>query len=104
MIELNKENFEAEVLQHQGPVLVDFWSPKCDPCMALLPDVTKLADEYEGKVKFCKVNVLENRRLAISQKVLGLPTILFFNKGEKVAELAKDVTIEMIKAELAKLS
>ncbi len=104
MIELNKENFEAEVLQHQGPVLVDFWSPKCDPCMALLPDVTKLADEYEGKVKFCKVNVLENRRLAISQKVLGLPTILFFNKGEKVAELAKDVTIDMIKAELAKLS
>ncbi|MGE5653390.1 MAG: thioredoxin TrxA [Bacillota bacterium] len=104
MIELNKENFEAEVLQHQGPVLVDFWSPKCDPCMALLPDVTKLADEYEGKVKFCKVNVLENRRLAISQKVLGLPTILFFNNGEKVAELAKDVTIDMIKAELAKLS
>lgn len=103
MIELNKENFEAEVLQHQGPVLVDFWSPKCDPCMALLPDVTSLADEYAGKVKFGKVNVLENRRLAIGQKVLGLPTILFFNKGEKVAELAKDVTVDMIKVELAKL-
>lgn len=103
MIELNKENFDAEVLEAKGPVLVDFWSPKCDPCMALLPSVEQLAAELEGKVKFCKVNALENRRLCIKEKVLGLPTIQFYNNGEKVNELTKDDATEAnIRAELAK--
>lgn len=103
MIELNKENFDAEVLEAKGPVLVDFWSPKCDPCMALLPTVEQLAMELEGKVKFCKVNALENRRLCIKEKVLGLPTIQFYNNGEKVNELTKDDATEAnIRAELAK--
>jgi len=103
MIELNKENFDAEVLEAKGPVLVDFWSPKCDPCMALLPSVEQLAEELEGKVKFCKVNALENRRLCIKEKVLGLPTIQFYNNGVKVVELTKDDATEAnIRAELAK--
>jgi len=104
MLELNKENFDAEVLEHQGPVMVDFWSPKCDPCMALLPDVEAMEAEFAGKVKFGKVNALENRRLCIAQKVMGLPTLLFFDKGSKVAELTgDDATPENIRAELAKL-
>jgi len=103
MIELNKENFDAEVLEAKCPVLVDFWSPKCDPCMALLPSVEQLAEEMEGKVKFCKVNALENRRLCIKEKVLGLPTIQIYNNGEKVVELTKDDATEAnIRAELAK--
>lgn len=104
MVELNKDIFDAEVRQHQGPVLVDFWSPKCDPCMALLPSVEKMAEEFAGKVKFCKVNSLENRRLAIAEKVMGLPTILFFKDGQKVAELNGDMATEAnIRAELAKI-
>ena len=103
MIELNKENFDAEVREVTGPVSVDFWSPKCDPCMALLPSVEQLAEELEGKVKFCKVNALENRRLCIKEKVLGLPTIQIYNNGEKVVELTKDDATEAnIRAELAK--
>lgn len=103
MIELNKDNFDAEVREVQGPVLVDFWSPKCDPCMALLPSVEQLAVELEGKVKFCKVNALENRRLCIKEKVLGLPTIQIYNHGEKVVELTKDDATEAnLRAELAK--
>ena len=103
MVELNKEIFEAEVRQHNGPVLVDFWSPKCDPCMALMPAVEKMAEEFSG-VKFCKVNSLENRRLAIAEKVMGLPTILFFKDGEKVAELNGDMATEAnIRAELEKI-
>ncbi|MFZ5777074.1 MAG: thioredoxin TrxA [Bacillota bacterium] len=101
MLELNKENFEAEVLQHGGAVLVDFWSPKCDPCTALLPDVEALAEKYGSQVKFCKVNAIENRRLSIAQKVLGLPTILLFKDGERVAELTKEeATAENIEAKL----
>ena len=84
MIELNKENFEAEVLQAEGLVLVDFWSEKCDPCMALLPEVVKLAQTNADKAKFCKLDTMGNKRLAISQKVLGLPTLVFYKGGEKV--------------------
>lgn len=105
MLEVNKETFEQEVLQAPGPVVVDWWSPKCDPCLELLPEVERLAGVYGDRVKFVKVNVLENRRLAISQRVLGLPTFLFFRDGQKVAELAgpEDCTAEAIEAELKRL-
>jgi len=84
MIELTKENFEAEVLQATGLVLVDFWSPKCDPCLALLPEVEKLAADNASRAKFCKLDTMGNKRLAIGQKVLGLPTLVFYKDGEKV--------------------
>lgn len=99
MLEVNKVNFEEEVLQVSGLVLVDFWSEKCEPCMALVPEVEALATKYAGKMKFCKLNVLENRRLAIGQKVLGLPTIAVYKNGVKVAELTKeDATVANIEA------
>jgi len=84
MIELNKENFDAEVLQAEGIVLVDFWSPKCDPCLELLPEVEKMAKANAGRAKFCKLDTMGNKRLAIGQKVLGLPTLVFYKNGEKV--------------------
>ncbi|WP_371363443.1 Thioredoxin [Sporomusa rhizae] len=87
LTELTKENFEQEVFQSDLPVLVDFWGPKCVPCMGLMPLVEELAAKYAGKVKFCKVNTTENRRLAIQVKVMSLPTFQFYNKGELVAEL-----------------
>ena len=90
MLALDKNNFEAEVLQGEGLVLVDFWSEACEPCKALMPDVEILAAKYEGKVVFSKLNVAKARRLAISQKVLGLPTIILYKNGEKVDELNKD--------------
>lgn len=105
MLEVNKETFEQEVLQAQGAVVVDWWSPKCEPCCELLPEVERLAAAYGDRVKFRKVNVLENRRLAISQRVLGLPTFQFYRDGQKVAELAgaEACTVEAIEAELKRL-
>lgn len=90
MLALDKNNFEEEVLQNDGLVLVDYWSEACEPCKALMPDVEVLAEKFDGKVKFTKLNVAKARRLAISQKVLGLPTITLYNNGEKVEELNKD--------------
>ncbi|HOC08383.1 MAG TPA: thioredoxin domain-containing protein [Bacillota bacterium] len=90
MLEINAENFEAEVLQSDKPVLLDFWGTKCEPCKALMPAVEKLAEKYGDKIKFCKLNTAENRRLAISQKVLGLPTIAMYKDGAKVEELTQD--------------
>lgn len=90
LVVVDKTNFEEEVLQYDGLVLVDYWSESCEPCKALMPDVEVLAEKYEGKVKFTKLNVAKARRLAISQKVLGLPTITLYQNGEKVGELNKD--------------
>jgi thioredoxin 1 len=90
VLEINAENFEAEVLQSDKPVLLDFWGTKCEPCKALMPAVEKLAEKYGDKIKFCKLNTAENRRLAISQKVLGLPTIAMYKDGAKVEELTQD--------------
>ena len=106
MIELNKDNYDAEVIEQKGVVLVDFWSPQCVPCMNLLPHVEKMAEEFEGKVKFCKVKTVENRRLCIAQKVMGIPTIVFYKDGERMAELSgeENATEENIRAELAKLA
>lgn len=102
MLELNKENFEQEVLQADGLVLVDYWSPKCEPCMELLPHVEELAGRYQD-VKFGKLNIVQNRRLAIGQKVMGLPTILIYRNGEKAAELSKDFSIEDVEQKLREL-
>ena len=90
MIELNKDNFESEVLNSEGVVLVDFWSDNCDLCLDLMPDVEELAEEYGDKVKFTKLNIKGNRRLAIGQKVLGLPSIVFYVDGEKKEHLSGD--------------
>ena len=87
MFELTKDNFEEEVLKAEGFVLVDYWGDGCEPCKALMPDVEALAEEFEGKVKFCKLNTTKARRLAISQRVLGLPSLLLYKDGAKVAEV-----------------
>jgi len=99
MLELNKENFQELVLKQQGLVLVDYWSPKCEPCMELLPQVMELEKQFSAIV-FGKVNILENRRLAIGQKVMGLPTIVIYRNGEQVVSLSKDFSIEDVIASL----
>ncbi len=87
-IDVNADTFEKEVVQSETPVLVDFWGPQCKPCLALMPQVEKLAEEYEGKLKVTKVDASQNRRLCISLRVLGLPTFLFYKNGEEVNRLS----------------
>lgn len=103
MIIVDKDSFNSEVLEGEGYVLVDYFGDGCAPCQALLPDVEALAEKYEGKVKFCKLNTTKARRLAISQKVLGLPTISLYKNGEKIEEVVKeDATKESIDAMIIK--
>lgn len=104
MLVLNKDTFEEEVLNADGYVLVDYFSDGCEPCKALMPDVEALADQYEGQVKFCKLNTTKARRLAISQRVMGLPAILLYKDGEKVDECTKDdATAENIQSMVEKV-
>lgn len=99
MLEVDKDSFEAEVTNSATPVVLDFWGPQCGPCLALMPDVEKLAESYGEKIKFGKVNVAGNRRLCIQLKVMSVPTFLFYKGGECMDRLAgDDVNIEAIKA------
>ncbi len=88
MIEVNKDNFEQEVLQADQPVVVDVWGPSCQPCLNLMPEVEALAKRYEGKVKVVKLNSAQNRRLCIDLKVMGLPTFLLFKNGNEVQRIS----------------
>ena len=90
MIALDKNTFEEEVLKHEGIVVVDFWSEGCEPCKALLPEVEELSNQYADNFKFCKLDTTKARRLAIKEKVLGLPTIAIYKDGAKVDEVTKD--------------
>ena len=90
MTAVDKDTFQAEVKDAKGLVLVDYWSESCEPCKALMPEVLALADKYGEKVKFTKLDTAKARRLAISEQVLGLPTITLYRDGQKIAELTKD--------------
>lgn len=104
MITLEKDTFETEVLESEGYVLVDFWSEGCEPCKALMPEVHKLAEKYaDSGVKFTALDTTKARRLAIKQKVLGLPTLAIYKDGVKVDEVTKDdATIENVEAMIKK--
>jgi thioredoxin 1 len=103
MLDLTKENFEEEVLKAQGTVLVDFCSDGCVPCQALMPFVHSMEAKHGSKIKFTSLNITRARRLAIGQRILGVPVIAIYQRGEKVEELVKDDATEAnIEAMIAK--
>jgi len=84
MLILTDTNFEKEVLKSDLPVLVDFWASWCGPCMMAAPVLEELSKKYEGKIKFGKVNVDENQRLAEKYGILSIPTVIVFREGKEV--------------------
>ena len=89
-IEVNRDNYESEVLESKEPVLVDFWGPQCKPCLALMPAVEELEKDYAGSLKVVKLNAAENRMLCAKLRVLSLPTYLFYKEGVEVKRLVGD--------------
>ncbi|MCR2043127.1 thioredoxin TrxA [Anaerosalibacter massiliensis] len=102
MLEVDKKTFEEEVLKADGYVLVDYWSQGCEPCKALMPHIEELEKQYGDKMKFCKLDTMKARRLAISQKVLGLPVIAIYKDGEKIDERVTDDATEKNVEEMIK--
>lgn len=82
IVTLTKENFEGEVLQDKGVVLVDFWAAWCGPCRTMDPVLEELASEYKGKLKVAKLNADDNQGVASNYEILSIPTIIVFQNGE----------------------
>jgi thioredoxin 1 len=84
-LNINDGNFAQEVLKESLPVLVDFWAPWCGPCLRLAPVIEKIAEDYKGKLKVCKLNVDDAPETAASYEVMSIPTLVIFKNG-KVAD------------------
>ncbi|TVP68211.1 MAG: thioredoxin [Leptolyngbya sp. LCM1.Bin17] len=101
-ITLTADNFEAEVLQSDVPVLVDFWAAWCGPCRIMNPIIEELAETFAGKAKVAKLNVDEEDALALQYHVMAIPTLIFFHQGERAdtveGVVAKDDLVAKLEA------
>ena len=97
---VNDANFEAEVINSELPVLIDFWAPWCGPCNMVSPIVEELADDYAGKLKVCKINVDEAPGVSRQYSIRAIPTLMVFKAGEivdqQVGVVPKEVLVTKI--------
>lgn len=91
------ESFEDEVLNSRTPVVIDFWGPRCVPCIQLDPLIEELSEEFQGRVKIAKVIAPEARKLCIELKVMSLPTFLAFRDGEETHRITGEVSQHAIR-------
>jgi thioredoxin 1 len=87
VVQLTSDNFEKEVSQFPGTVMVDFWAEWCGPCRMVAPIVDELAEAYQGRVKVAKLNTDEAPDIAGRFGIRSIPTMLFFKNGEMVQQL-----------------
>ena len=86
-IEITDQTFEQDVLKSDSPVIVDFWAPWCGPCLMMAPAFESLAEEYQGKVVFAKLNTDDNQHVPSAYGIQGIPTLILFKGGKEFDRL-----------------
>ena len=99
-IAVNDIDFEEQVLKSDTPVLVDFWADWCAPCRMVAPIVEELANEYDGRVTFAKVDVDANAKTSIKYGIRSIPTLLVFKGGKPVDQIVGAVPKAVLKKHL----
>src|SRR5919107_5520997 len=98
--EVSDSNFQAEVLEADTPVLVDFWAPWCGPCRMVAPVLEEIAGERAGALKVVKLNVDDNQQTAAQFEVLSIPTLILFKHGQVAAKVIGAMPKKRLEAEL----
>jgi len=87
VLHLTQGNFEEEVLKSASPVLVDFWAEWCGPCRMIAPLIEEIAKDYQGKLKVAKLNVDEEREIALKYSIRSIPTLILFKEGKPAEQI-----------------
>ena len=98
--EVTDNNFQAEVIESEVPVLVDFWAPWCGPCRMVAPVVEEIAEERGAQLKVVKLNIDENQNTAIQFNVMSIPTLMLFRHGQQVKTVVGAYPKKKLEAEL----
>ncbi len=100
LVEVTDANFDAEVLESDIPVVVDFWAEWCAPCRMVSPVIEELAVEMAGRVKVAKLNVDANRETAAKYDIMSIPTVILFERGEVTKQVVGALPKESMLKEL----
>jgi thioredoxin 1 len=103
VLELTKENFSAEVLKSDKPVIVDFWAAWCMPCKMIAPMVKEVGEEYKDKCKVAKLNIDNAMEIATKFGVMNIPTIIFFKNGNEFTRLVGVVSKDTISGKIEEM-
>jgi len=103
VVDVTASTWDSEVIKAQGLVMVDFWAAWCAPCRMVSPTVEELAKEYQGKMKFMKLNTDENSDIASKYNIMGIPTLMFFKDGRTVDSIVGAIPKQQLKTKIDSL-
>ena len=101
--DITDQNFEEEVLKSKLPVMVDLWAPWCGPCRMIAPVVERLAEKYDKRFKFCRLNIDENQQTAAKYHVMSIPTLMFIKDGQVVETVVGAVSEQVLQPKVEEL-